>query len=380
MPFRFLEGIRVLDLSQYAPGPYASLILADLGADVIRIEPPGGEPMRKIGPLDADGVSAWYKVINQSKCVIELDLKSAAGKADLEALVSRADVFLESYRPGVLARLGFPDERLAALNPRLIRCSLSGWGEGGPYRLKGGHDINYMALFGALSLSGSAERPYAAFPMVADYSSGMHAALSILAAIIGRDRPGGSGTGCHIDCSIAESPLPWSQWALTASTRPGFEVARGGAFLTGGAAFYQIYRTADGRFVTLGALEEKFWQNFCEAVGHPEWTPRQWEKMPQTTLIGEVVRLFESKPLADWVALLGAVDCCFEPVHELAEMVDHPQTRERGFVVRHDGADPFIEVLFPARIDGAVEPARTAIARRRAGEIVTAWDGGKQRA
>jgi crotonobetainyl-CoA:carnitine CoA-transferase CaiB-like acyl-CoA transferase len=379
MPFRFLEGVRVLDLSQYAPGPYASLILADLGADVIRVEPPGGEPMRKVGPLDKDGVSAWYKVINRSKSYIELDLKSDKGKADLEALAKRADVFLESYRPGVLERLGFPDARLAALNPRLIRCSLSGWGQSGPYKLKGGHDINYMALFGALSLSGSPERPHAAFPMVADYSSGMHAALSIMAAIIGRDRAGGTGKGCHIDCSIAESPLPWSQWALTALTRPGAEVTRGGAFLTGGAAFYQIYRTSDGRFVSLGALEEKFWRNFCEAVGRPDWTARQWETLRQTDLIGEIAALFESRTRADWEASLGEVDCCFEPVHELAEMVDHPQTKERGFVQRHEGGDPFIEVLFPARIDGEVEPPRTVVTRRTASEIAAAWDGTKRR-
>lgn len=376
MPFRFLEGTRVLDLSQYAPGPYASLILADLGADVIRIEPPGGEPMRKIGPLDRDGVSAWYKVINRGKSYVELDLKSERGKADLDSLIARADVFLESYRPGVLERLGFADERLAALNPRLVRCSLSGWGATGPYRLKGGHDINYMALFGALALSGSAERPYAAYPMVGDYSSGMHAALAILGALIGRDRPGGTGKGCQIDCSIAESPLPWSQWALTALTRLGHGVERGKAFLTGGAAFYQIYRTREGRFVSLGALEEKFWRNFCEAVGRPDWTPRQWETMPQTALIAEVTALFETKTLGEWDAALGTVDCCFEPVHELAEMVKHEQTAARGFVKRHEGRDPFIEVLFPARIDGAVEPARTVITRRKADEIITAWDGG----
>lgn len=378
MPFRFLEGVRVLDLSQYAPGPYASLMLADLGADVIRIEPPGGEPMRKIGPLDRDGISAWYKVINRGKSVVELDLKSDAGKADLEALVKRADVFLESYRPGVLDRLGFSDARLKALNARLIRCSLSGWGLSGPYRLKGGHDINYMALFGALSLSGSAARPYAAFPMVADYSSGMHAALSIIAAIVGRDRKGGTGEGCQIDCSIAESPLPWSQWALTGATRPGHEVRRGEGFLSGGAAFYQIYETADGRFVSLGALEDKFWANFCNAVGRTDWIARQWEAMPQDTLIAEVAALFRTRPLEAWVALLDAVDCCFEPVHELKEMVEHEQTVARGFVVSHSGPDPFIEVLFPSRVDGEVEPARTCATRRKAGEIVTAWDRGKR--
>jgi crotonobetainyl-CoA:carnitine CoA-transferase CaiB-like acyl-CoA transferase len=206
----------------------------------------------------------------------------------------------------------------------------------------------------------------------------MHATLAILGAVIGRDRAGGTGQGCHIDCSIAESPLPWSQWALTALTRPGHEVKRGEGFLTGGAAFYQIYRTKDGRFVSLGALEDKFWANFCAAVGRPDWTARQWETMPQTALIAEVAALFEVKTLSEWNALLGAVDCCFEPVHRLAEMVGHPQTAARGFVRRHDGRDPFIEVLFPALIDGKPEPARTVVTRRKAREIATAWDGGKR--
>jgi crotonobetainyl-CoA:carnitine CoA-transferase CaiB-like acyl-CoA transferase len=377
MPFRCLEGVRVLDLSQYAPGPYASLMLADLGADVIRIEPPGGEPMRRGGPLDSDGVSAWYKVINRGKSVVELDLKSPDGKADLEALAARADVFLESYRPGVLDRLGFADERLKALNPRLVRCSLSGWGQGGPYRLKGGHDINYLALFGGLALSGSRARPYAAFPMVADFASGQMAALAIIGALFGRDRPGGSGEGCRIDCAIAESTLPWSQWALTAATRPGQALGRATAYLNGGAAYYQLYRTADGRFVSLGAIEEKFWHGFCDAVRRPAWRARRDDALPQDALIAEVAALFETRPLAEWVALLGPVDCCFEPVHELDEMLEHPQAAARGLLVRHGGRDPFIEVLFPALIDGAPEPARTPATRRRAAEVVTAWDGGR---
>lgn len=373
MPFPFLQGLRVLDLSQYVPGPYASLILADLGADVVRVEPPGGEPMRRIGPRDADGISAWYKVVNRDKRVVELDLKAADGKAAFAALVGRADALLQSYRPGVLERLGFAHERLLALNPRLIHCSLSGWGQTGPYRLKGGHDINYMALMGGLITSGTAERPVTAYPQVADYASGMQAALSIMGALIGRDRKGGSGKGCFIDTSIAEAVVPWQAWTLTGMVRPGFEVPRAGVFLNGGTAFYQIYRTKDARFVTLGAVEEKFWRNFCEALGHPEWIERQWETAPQTALIEAVQGEIARQTLAEWQAALADVDCCFEPVHEMAEMIEHPQIAARGLVRRHDGPDPFVEVAFPAWIDGAPPPPRAALEHTNAADVIAGW-------
>ncbi|MFI4987965.1 MAG: CoA transferase, partial [Alphaproteobacteria bacterium] len=154
-----LDGLRVLDLSQYVPGPYAALLLADLGAEVVKVEPPGGEPMRRSALRGKDGISAHYKVMNGGKTVVELDLKSPDGKTALEALVAAADVMVESYRPGVFDRLGFARPRLAALNPRLVHVALSGWGQTGPYRLKAGHDINYMSLAGGLIASGSRAAP-----------------------------------------------------------------------------------------------------------------------------------------------------------------------------------------------------------------------------
>src|ERR1700680_1566150 len=158
----FLYGIRVIDLSQFIPGPQAALHLADLGADVVKVEPPGGEPMRGFPPLDPDGVGAPYKLMNRGKTVVELDLKSEAGKAAFAELVSAADVLVESYRPGVLDRLGFDRARLEALNARLVHVALTGFGQTGPYRTRAGHDINYMALAGGLVASGTPERPVAA--------------------------------------------------------------------------------------------------------------------------------------------------------------------------------------------------------------------------
>ncbi len=374
MSFSFLDGVRVLDLSQYVPGPYATLLLADMGAEVVRVEPPGGEPMRRFGPPDADGVSAWYKVVNGSKSVLEIDLKSAAGKADLERLIKGADAMLESYRPGVMERLGFGQEHVAALNPRLVYCALSGWGQTGPYRLRAGHDLNYMALMGGLVTSGPPDAPVMGFPQVADYSSGIQAALAIVGGLMGRDRPGGTGKGCFIDTSIAEAVIPWQMWTLTAMLRPGFDISRSNIYLNGGTAFYNIYRTKDGRFMTLGAVEEKFWRAFCDTVGRPEWCQRQWETPPQSGLIAELTALIEEKTMVEWEAQFAAVDCCFERVHEMAEMVEHPHVRARGMVKRHDeGADPFVEVLYPAWVDGKPPAARAPVRFRAAAEVIDEW-------
>src|SRR5271154_1260330 len=191
MPLRdFLAGIRVLDVSQFIPGPQAALHLADLGAEVVKVEPPGGEPMRVLGPMDPDGVSAFYKLMNRGKTVIELDLKSRDGKAAFADLVAAADVLVESYRPGVLDRLGFDRAALERLNPRLVHVALTGFGQTGPYRLRAGHDINYMALAGGLAASGPAERPAFAYPPTADHASALQAALTAVAALLGRARTG----------------------------------------------------------------------------------------------------------------------------------------------------------------------------------------------
>lgn len=373
VPFPLLDGYRVLDLSQYVPGPYATLLLADLGAEVVRVEPPGGDPMRAFGPIDADGVSAWYKVVNRGKTVVELDLKSEAGKDSFAALVAKADAMLQSYRPGVLERLGFSNERLSALNPRLVHGSLSGWGWTGPYRLRAGHDLNYMALMGGLVTSGPAEAPSISFPQVADYASGVQSALGIVAGLLGRDRPGGSGKGCFVDTSIAEAVMPWQVWTMTGMLRPGHAVARQGMYLNGGNACYNVYRTKDGRFVTLGAVETKFWANFCQAVGRPEWTERQWEEAPQTALIDEVAALVATKSLAEWEALLDDVDCCFERIHEMAEVAEHPHIKARNLVRRHGGADPFFEILFPAWIDGKPADDRAPIKMASAEDVIEGW-------
>ena len=370
VPLGCLAGTRVLDLSQYLPGPYGAQILADLGADVLKIEPPSGDPMRAIGPLDSDGISAFYKLINAGKTVLRLDLKSTDGSARLRELVGGADVLLESFRPGVLARLGFDAEFLHRLNPRLVHCALSGFGQDGPAAQRAGHDITYMALAGGLATSGTAARPVVAHPPTADFASGLQAALAIVAALLRRAT---AGTGASIDIAIADSVLAWQGLVLTGDHRAADSQGRAAGLLNGGAACYQIYETADGRFIALGALEEKFWAAFCAALGRDDWTARQWEPLPQTALIDEVAALMRTRTCDQWTAHLATVDCCFQPVLDPAEVAADPQVIARGMIAETPGADPLIQVLHPARFDGARPSARRPVAEIDAAAAVRAW-------
>lgn len=365
-----LAGWRVLDLSQYLPGPYGAQILADLGAEVVKVEPPGGDPMRAIGPRDRDGVSTFYKLINAGKTVVRLDLKAAEGRAGFAELVRGTDALVESLRPGALERLGLGPGALRALNPRLVHCALSGFGQSGPYARRAGHDIGYMALAGGLATSGPAERPAVAHPPVADFAGGMQAALAVLAGLLGRAR---GGAGAFIDVSLAETVLAWQGIVLSGALSPGHAPRRAGSLLNGGAACYQIYETADGRFLTLGALEERFWANFCRAVGREDWIARQGEPLPQRALIGEVAALVRARPLGAWVRALEGVDCCFQPVLEPEEVPNDPQVRARGLVQRSGGAEPFVEVLFPALFDGRAPRPRRPLRERAVTRVLEAW-------
>ena len=371
MSFDLLTGLRVLDLSQYLPGPHAAQILADLGAEVVKVEPPAGDPMQGIGPRDSDGVSAFYKLINAGKTVVRLDLKSDEGRAALQSLVRGADVLLESFRPGALARLGFGAKDARALNPRLIHCALSGFGQSGPYARRAGHDITYMALAGGLATSGSRERPVLAHPPTADFAGAMQAALSVLAALV---RRGTTGQGTSIDVSMAESVLGWQGLVLTGARRDADEAARGQGLLSGGAACYQIYETTDGRFIALGALEEKFWAALCEALERPDWIARQNEALPQTDLIAQVAAVFRSETRDTWSARLADVDCCFQPVLEPDEVPDHPQIAARGLVCEADGQDARTEVMFPAFFGGKSPEPRAPLREASAEEVLGAWD------
>lgn len=370
--FPFLQGLRVLDLSQYVPGPYASLILRDLGADVVKVEPPAGDPMRGLG-------ESGYAALNDGKSVLRLDLKSTSGGEALARLLTYADVLVEAYRPGVLDRLGFPPDRLAALAPRLIRVTLTGWGATGPYRARAGHDLTYMALGGGLAGSGSGAEPDFAWPPVSDYAAGMQAAMAVLAALAGRGRGRGPDGPVDLDVSMMESVLAWQAWplsrALDRSDGPadaGGAAARRSDLLTGGAACYRLYRTGDGRHVALAALEAKFWAAFCTAMARPDWIGRKDEPMPQTALIAAVARRFAAQPLDHWIDVFDGVDCCFEPVWTPAEVVAHPQVVARGLLSREAEG---IKIALPMLVGGRAAAPRPPVREVAADAAVAAWSG-----
>lgn len=372
MALELLSGVRVLDLSQYIPGPYAAQVLADLGAEVVKLEPPAGDPMRHFDPPDADGLAASYKLVNAGKRVIRVDLKSAAGQAALAQLLGAVDVLVESFRPGTLERLGFDRARISALNPGLVHVALSGFGQDGPYRLRAGHDLTYMALGGGLVASGTAATPVMTCPPMSDHASALQAVLAVCAALFARTH---TGRGAFLDVSMMETVLGWQGIPLTFAAR-GMAPERGSTLLTGGGAYYQIYRTADDRFVALGALEEKFWRIFCTcaAVARPDWVARQDEPMPQTSLIAELAALFATRSQADWVAALAGVDCCFEPVPEFQNLAQHPHIAARGQVVpSSSGPEPLVETLLGLRVDGGPPPARPPLREDDVSAVLQNW-------
>ncbi|CAK0750133.1 alpha-methylacyl-CoA racemase [uncultured Gammaproteobacteria bacterium] len=369
MPGRFLAGFRVLDLSQYIPGPYAAQVLADLGAEVIKVEPPAGDPMRNFELPDSDGLGPCYKLLNAGKTVIKLDLKTADGQAAVTRMLAKADVLVESYRPGTLGRLGLSRARLEEINPRLVHVAISGWGQGGPYRLRAGHDVTYAAVGGGLAISGTPETPVLISPPMADYAGAQQAIMAVLAGLVGRER---SGKGSFLDVSLMETVLGWQGVPLTMAAR-GQSLVRGESLITGGAAWYRIYKTADGRFVAFAPIETKFWQTFCGAVNRPDWLARHGEPLPQTGLIEEISALFASQPLQYWQDLLDPVDCCFEAILDPGEVINHPHVVARGQVVHHGGAEPLVETLLGLRVDGGTPPHRKPVREAEAAEVLAGW-------
>lgn len=367
----FLNGIRVLDLGQFLPGPYCAQILADMGAEVVKLEAPGGDPMRSFGPIGIDGLSLFYKGVNAGKTVTSLDLKPEDGKAAFTKLIKSADVLIESFRPGSLERLGFASNHLKSLNSRLIHCALSGFGQSGTYRERAGHDINYMALAGGLAASGTADKPVFAAPPIADFASGSQAASAVLAALFGRER---SGQGCYLDMSIAESVLAWQGMNLTACNTENHQPERSCNLLNGGAACYQIYRTRDERFISLGAIEPKFWRNFCTALARPDWIGRQNEDLPQTALIEEVAAAIAQEDLMHWQTLLDPIDCCFHAVVEIDQLAEHPQVKARGMLSQDSATPGVVQTLYPAWLDGAPPAKREAVKSASLEEVLAAWD------
>jgi alpha-methylacyl-CoA racemase len=366
----FLTGTRVLDLSQFLPGPFATQMLSDMGADVVKVEPPNGDPMRTLNPVtNARGPAPFHGVINAGKRIVVINLKSEDGKAALEELVRSADVLLESYRPGALEKLGFGPDRLRQLNPGLIHCALSGYGQTGPLRLASGHDMNYIAMTGSLNVTGPKEKPAAAFPPVADYAGAMQAVIAIQGALLRRSQ---TGEGAFLDVAMADTILSWQGSAMTQAMTASAPT-RAGDLLTGGAACYQNYEAADGSFISIGAIEEVFWKNFCEAVDRPEWISRQLEPLPQSDLIEDVSTLILSKPRSHWDKILRASDCCYHPVLDYSEVANWPQVVDRHLVDGGRDGIPFEGIRFPVWVDGQPPSKRKELVEISIEDALKRW-------
>ena len=333
-----LEGIRVLDLSRMLPGPYCSMMLADLGAEVIKVEEPKiGDPTRKSPPM-IDGDSAPFNQVNRNKKSIAIDLKQAQGRNILLKLASTADCVLEQFRPGVVDRLGINYAAVAEVNPRIVYCSLTGFGQNGPHRERSGHDLNYLALSGVLGLT-TDERGKPVIPgvQVADLAGGMIAAFAILAALLARER---TGRGQYVDVSMFDVML--SMLPIPAAHHfAGNTIPVGGKYVLSGAyPFYNVYETGDGKFMTLGALEPKFWANFCRKIEREDLVSRQFDSAERRASLFEDVRaIFKSRAQSEWVELMRDADCCCEPVLSMSEAFEHAQTRAREMVREVKGSN-----------------------------------------
>lgn len=319
-----LHATRILDLTRLLPGAVCTMLLRDLGAEIIKIEDPnGGDYARWMPPL-IEGQGVFFRSSNRGKRSVVIDLKAEAGQAILHKLVESSDVLIEGFRPGVTARLGAEYETLSAVNPRLVYCALSGWGQSGPYAQVSGHDLNYIARNGLL---GAEQNPQTPGAQVADVSGSYVAIMGILAALLKRQQ---TGVGAYIDVALSEAAMPLALAAWVEAQSPSSEDDF--ISLRGESACYHVYQSADGQPLTLGAIEPKFWANFCQAVDMPEWIEQQRDRKRQPALIDSVAALFKTKTASEWAALLDDADCCFSRVTSPVQLLDDPQIQARGMV------------------------------------------------
>jgi alpha-methylacyl-CoA racemase len=385
-----LSGIKVLDLSRLLPGGFCSLLLADFGADVVKVEDTGAGDYIRWAPPYYEGAedsasSAMFLSLNRNKRSIRIDLKSEAGREVLLRLVREYDVVLESFRPGVLDRLGVGYERMREENPGLVYCAISGYGQTGPKRDASGHDMNYLGLIGLLGLTGEGDEmgghPTQAAGQIADLGGGaLMAAFGILAALRERDgaparddppaQPGsqspssiyptpagdegrgGSGLGQLVDVSMADGALSWLAMVAGQYFADGVVPKRGEQLLAGSVICYRPYECADG-WVSLGALEPKFWQAWCRGVEREELIEKQFER-PGSDAHEQVAEIFKGRTRAQWTQFATVHDCCLEPVLDMDEALDSKLVREREMVVTldqpgvHDGVR---QLGIPVKLD-----------------------------
>ncbi|MAM00561.1 CaiB/BaiF CoA transferase family protein [Hydrocarboniclastica marina] len=334
-----LQHIRILDFTTLLPGPYATMMLADMGADVLRVESPSRLDLVRVMPPHDRGVATAHSYLNRGKRSLALDLKQQECVETVKALVRDYDVVVEQFRPGVMDRLGVGYATLREINPRLIYCAITGYGQTGPYRLRAGHDINYLALAGVASYSGRAEGgPPPLGIQVADVAGGSHhAVMGILAAIIHRQQ---SGEGQFVDVSMTDAAFSLNAMAgaaaLGADHQPGPE-----SDVLNGGSFYDYYRTADNRWLAVGSLEPQFMQELCKTLGCPELASKGLSPKPehQQQLKQTLRERFAEQPLEHWQHVFADREACVEPVLTLREASEHPQLTSRDMVIEVDRGD-----------------------------------------
>lgn len=327
-----LEGMRVLDLTRLLPGPFGTMLLADMGADVIKVEEPqGGDYARFTPPLASSGMSMFHHIVNRNKRSIAVDLKQKDGRELVLELAGWAEVLVEQFRPGVMERLGLDYETIREVNPSIIYCSITGYGQDGPYRDVAGHDINYLGYAGILDATGHADGPpVICGAQIADLAGGgMFGALSILMAYVYMKN---TGEGQHLDVSMTDGCISW----LAANTgelfTSGVAPRRGQQVLGGTTPFYNVYEAADG-YMAVGALEGKFWKRTCELLGKPEYADMQFSFDRYDEIFAWFRARFKDKTRAEWVEVFGSEDTCVSPILNLSEMASDPQVLHRRMVV-----------------------------------------------
>ncbi|MBK3507052.1 CaiB/BaiF CoA transferase family protein [Pseudomonas sp. MF6747] len=360
-----LASLKVLDFSTLLPGPFASLMLADMGAEVLRIESPTRVDLLRVLPPHDHGTSASHAYLNRNKRSLALDLKQAEALEIVRELVKDYDIVLEQFRPGVMERLGLGYAALNAINPRLIYVSITGYGQTGPYKDRAGHDINYLALAGIASHTGRQDSgPLPLGVQLADVAGGsLHAVVGLLAAVIARQH---SGVGQHLDVSMTDCSFSLNAMAgagyLACGVEPDWE-----AQVLNGGSFYDYYRTRDGRWMSVGSLEPAFMQQLCEALGRPELAAQGLSPRPeqQKALKLALQVEFEKRSFEQLCELFAGVDACVEPVLSLSEAVEHPQLKARKLisqVPRGDGSTQ-AQIACPLKFSqGLPEPRHTGAA------------------
>lgn len=335
-----LDGIRVLDLTRLLPGPLCTQHLADLGADVIKVEDTGAGDYARGGlGMGISGPASYFPAVNRNKRSITLDLKDPRGRELFLELADGAAAIVEGFRPGVVRRLGIDYETVRERNPRIVYCAITGYGQTGPYRDRAGHDLNYCGYTGVTDQTGApGGEPVISSIQIADLAGGtLSAAMGILAGLVDAER---TGEGRYIDVAMADCVLAHSVFSLATHNGQGPAAPRGEDLLTGGSPCYGVYPTSDGRHMAVAALEAKFWRRLCEALGRPDLIERHAVTGEEARQVRETLTgIFRSRTQAEWMALFEGVDCCVSPVLHFHEALAHPQFRARNVPLREQAND-----------------------------------------